>query len=354
MKKVTFFIYDMYTGGGTEKVVSLIANELSKKYDVEIISLYKTADNPFYKLNECVKLKNILTQELTPFKWYIPYLQYKLKKELKKEKTDVFISAGMKYICLTIFMRKYAKYIAWEHYNSFTAKTGSVTWYGRKLAAKYADNIVVLTKRDKENNIRLFKNENKIKHIYNPIEKSIQTYEYNIDSKKIVSSGRLIMQKGFDMLIDVATKVFNKHPDWEWHIYGDGEDRESLEQKVKEKNMQKHVKFLGRTNKMNELYREYAMFVMTSRFEGFAMVNIEAHYAKLPIISFDCNCGPDEIIQEGINGYVVECFDIDKMADKINYLIENPKLRKQMSDNTLLDKEKLNIENIIKEWEKII
>ena len=71
MKKVTFFIYDMYTGGGTEKVVSLIANELSKKYDVEIISLYKTADNPFYKLNECVKLKNILTQELTPFKYSI-------------------------------------------------------------------------------------------------------------------------------------------------------------------------------------------------------------------------------------------------------------------------------------------
>ena len=111
---------------------------------------------------------------------------------------------------------------------------------------------------------------------------------------------------------------------------------------------------MGRTNKMNELYKKYAMYVMTSRFEGFAMVNIEAHYAKLPIISFNCDCGPDEIIQDGVNGYLVRCFDIDMMANKINYLIENPNVRIDMSSNTLLDKDKLQLENIIFKWKKII
>ena len=105
---------------------------------------------------------------------------------------------------------------------------------------------------------------------------------------------------------------------------------------------------------MNEKYKDYAMFVMTSRYEGFAMVNIEAHFAKLPIVSFNCNCGPDEIIQDGINGYLVDCFDTNQMAEKINYLIENSDVRIQMSQNTSLDKEKLDMKNIIKEWEKIL
>lgn len=354
MKKITFFIYNMYAAGGTERVVSLIANELAKENEVEIISLYKTDETPFYKLNANIKLKNIFGDKELNYRFKFHYIKHKVKSFLNGYKTDVFISASMKFIPLTIFMRKNTKFIAWEHFNSFTAKFGSMTWYGRCVAAKYAHNIVVLTKKDMENNIRLFKSASKIKQIYNPIELVECEFKYNIDSKKIVSSGRLSTQKGFDMLVDVAAMVFAKHPDWEWHIYGEGLGRKNLERLIEEKNIGQNLKLMGRTNKMNELYKDYAMFVMTSRYEGFAMVNIEAHYAKLPIVSFNCNCGPDEIIQDGANGYLVDCFDINKMAEKINYLIENPSIRKEMSDKTFLDKEKLQMSNVIKEWEKII
>lgn len=227
-------------------------------------------------------------------------------------------------------------------------------WLGRKLSTKYADKIVVLTKRDMELNKKMFNSDGKIVQIYNPIEATVTKTDYDEGSKKIVTAGRLTSQKGLDMLIEIADRVFKKHSDWEWHIYGDGPMEEELTKKIKEKNLSNNVKLMGKTDKMNELYSEYAMYVMTSRYEGFAMVNIEAHFAKLPIVSFNCNCGPDEIIQDGINGYVVDCFDIEKMAEKINTLIENPDLRKKMSNNTMLDKEKLKMENIIKEWEKII
>lgn len=225
---------------------------------------------------------------------------------------------------------------------------------GRKIAAKYADKIVVLTKKDMQMNIDKYRTRSKIVQIYNPIEEIELSDEYSLTSKKIVSCGRMQYQKGFDILVDVAEKVLKKHPDWEWHIYGDGMQKEMLENLIKEKGLEKNLKLMGRTNNMNALYKEYAMFVMTSRYEGFAMVNIEAHFAKLPIVSFNCNCGPDEIIQDGVNGYLIDCFDIDKMAEKINYLIENPDLRVEMSNNTSLDKEKLKMENIIKEWEKIL
>ena len=354
MKKITFFIYNIYTTGGTEKVVSLIANELSKKYEVELISMCKTKDEPAFKLNKNIKVINIMNKVPEPLRLYFPYLQLKLMKALKNYKTDAFICAGMRYVGLTIFMRRKTKYIAWEHFTSAQTKFLGITWYGRKMASKYADNIVVLTKRDMQKNIEMFNTKSKIDQIYNPIEITKQKVNYDINSKLIVSSGRLCYQKGYDILLDVASKVFEKHPDWQWHIYGDGPEKENLEKSIIEKRLEKNVILKGRTNKMLELYKEYAMFVMTSRFEGFAMVNIEAHYSKLPIVSFDCDCGPDEIIQDGVNGYLIECFDTDKMANKINYLIENPDVRKEMSDNTFLDKEKLQMKNIIKEWDKIL
>lgn len=355
MKKITFFVHGIYKMGGTEKVVILIANELSKKYNVEIISLHREAEKPFYKVDDKVKIINVLERdELKPIKLYYPYFMYKVRKALKNYKTDIFICAGVADVALTTFMRKKAKFITWEHFNALEGKPGGVMWLGRKLSTKFADKIVVLTKRDMELNKKRFHSDGKIVQIYNPIEMTVSKAEYDKNSKKIVTAGRLTGQKGLDMLIDIAEKVFSKHPDWEWHIYGDGPMEKELIQKISEKKLEQNVKLMGRTNKMNEIYPEYAMYVMTSRYEGFAMVNIEAHFAKLPIVSFNCNCGPDEIIQDGVNGYVVDCFDIDKMAEKINTLIENPDLRIEMSQNTMLDKEKLDIKNIIKEWEKIL
>lgn len=354
MRKITFFIYDMYTCGGIEKVVSLIANGMSEKYEVEIISLYKTEETPYYNLNENIKLTYILEKELFPLKLYYPYLMYCTKKKLKNHKTDVFICASMGFVGLNIFMRKRAKYIAWEHANTSIGAFGDKLWLGRLIAAKYADKIVVLTKKDMKMNIDKYKTLDKIVQIYNPIEKVNLSDTYLYDSKKIVSCGRLQYQKGFDILIEVANKVLKKHTDWEWHIYGDGPQKEMLENMIKEKGLANNLRLMGRVKSMNEKYKEYAMFVMTSRYEGFAMVNIEAHYAKLPIVSFNCNCGPDEIIQDGINGYLVDCFNTDQMAEKINYLIENPNVRIEMSKNTILDKEKLEMRNIIKEWEKVL
>lgn len=353
-KKITFFVYDLYQMGGIEKVVTLIANELCLNYDVEIISLYKKSDKPFYKLNSKIKVWNILEEQLDPIKLYYPYLMYKTHKALKNLKTDVFVCAGMGYVGLNIFMRKKAKYVAWEHSNSLNGKVGGIMWLGRKLSAKYADKIVVLTKKDEKINIEKFHSEGKIVQIYNPIEKMEMEYKYNENSKLILSSGRLEPQKGFDMLVEVAKGVLTKHTDWEWHIYGDGPDKEKLQNMINENGLENNLKLMGRTNKMNELYKEYAFFVLTSRYEGFCMVNIEAHYAKLPIVSFKCNCGPEEIIQEGKNGYLIDCFDTKEMVKKINHLIEESSLRKDMSENTMLDKDKLQMSSIITKWHEVI
>ncbi|MBQ9314473.1 MAG: glycosyltransferase family 4 protein [Clostridia bacterium] len=356
MKNIAFFINDIYSCGGTEKVVSLIANALSKWYNITIFSLYKSAEEPAFKINSNVRIIPIFDHKFKNYRLLLPFFRWKIAKEIKKYVIDSFIVAGMKYVPFTYGLLKNVQYIAWDHNNTFSSAVCTRTWFGRVISSKYADKIVVLTDKDRQENIKRFKtNPSKIIRIYNPIEFIKEdNSNYDISSKMLLSSGRICHQKGFDMLVEVASLVFKKHPDWKWHIYGDGADKEKIQNLIDNASLNNNVILMGKTNKMNELYKEYAMFIMTSRYEGFAMVNIEAHYAKLPIVSFDCNCGPDEIIQDGINGYLIDCFNIDKMAEKINYLIEHEEIRKQMSDNTMMDKEKLQPETIINEWKEIL
>lgn len=355
MKKITFFTYDVYPSGGTERVMIMIANELAKKYSVEIISVLKSSDRPSYQINPNIKIIDLNLKKTEPLILHYPFLSMNIKKLLEQYTTDVFICVGMRYVPISIFMNKSAKYIAWEHYNSFVNKRFSVGDIGRRIASKKADRIVVLSDKDRLNNINLFKTkEDKIVRIYNPSDYKELSDKYDINSKRIVSVGRVVNQKGFDYLLEVARNVLNKHQDWQWDIFGDGKDKEELINKVKEYSLENSVFFKGKVSNMKERYKEYAMYVMTSRYEGFPMVNIEAHSARLPIVSFDCPCGPSEMILDGENGYLVDCFNIEKMSEMINYLIENPEIRQEFSDNTTKDKEKLKMSNIIKEWEKII
>ncbi len=131
-------------------------------------------------------------------------------------------------------------------------------------------------------------------------------------------------------------------------------EREIIQQKIDSLNLNNNVFLMGNTNDMYQKYQESSIYVMTSHHEGFPMVLIEAHSYKLPIISFDISCGPNEIVINDKNGYLIEDDNIDEMADKINYLIEHPNVREEMSNNTYLDKDKLKIENIVKQWRDII
>ncbi len=152
----------------------------------------------------------------------------------------------------------------------------------------------------------------------------------------ILSSGRLTYQKGFDLLVDVANKVLPGHPDWQWVILGEGEDRPALEQRIHDAGLDGRLILKGRVDDVDSYYRRSAMFVMTSRFEGLPMVLLEAKAHLLPLVSFDCPTGPSEVIEDGVNGTVVPLGDIDAMAKAINALIDDRTRRieySRMSDS---------------------
>ena len=151
-------------------------------------------------------------------------------------------------------------------------------------------------------------------------------------AKRVIAVGRLDYQKSFDRLILVWEKVHQQMPDWRLDIFGQGEWQEILQGMIDERGLQETVKLNGPTKNIGQEYSESSMIVMSSHYEGFPMVMIEAMACGLPAVSFDFKCGPRDIIKEGENGLVVKDGDIDGLAKAMIALMRDDELRKRMGE----------------------
>lgn len=336
-----------YTAGGTERATFLVANELNKKHKVFVINTCEK--KPYFKLDG-------ITMDYLQGGSMFNRIVF-LTKYLKKNEIDVLITVESLTGIISILAAKFAhcKHIVWEHANYYQNQGSKHIQKIRQLELKNADAYVVLTERDKENFENHFKIKTKLTHIYN-ITDERKSNEYNINSKIIISAGHIRKIKNFIIIPDIAKFVFEKHPDWCWKIYGgeNGEQYLELKQKIKNYGLEKNVLLCGRCNNMDKAYQEASMYVMTSLQEGLPMVLLEAKSNGLPLISFDIETGPSEIIKDGINGYLVQSYDVEIMAAKINELIENPKLRKFMSDSSSVDLQKFDKKAVVDSWINLI
>lgn len=178
------------------------------------------------------------------------------------------------------------------------------------IARKY-DMLVTLTRQD----MGQWKGVDNITAIPNfvPVTATVSP----LTAKRAIAVGRLTHQKGFDMLIDMWTKVAKARPDWTLDIYGNGELRDILQQRIDSLGLQHCVKLRGGTSDIASQFLSSSLFIMTSRWEGLPLVLTEAMSYGLISLSFDCECGPRELISDGESGYLIKPDDIDSMADKV-------------------------------------
>lgn len=214
------------------------------------------------------------------------------------------------------------------------------------LFIKNYDKIVVLTDEDKNTN---WKNNPKITVIPNPLTSPCKE-QSTLNEKKVIAVGRLEYQKKFQSLIKAWTHVAKKHPDWKLEIWGEGSKRVELENLIAKLNLKRHVFLKGYTYNIEFQMLNASIFALSSIFEGFGLVIVEAMSCGLPVVSYACPCGPKDIITEGKDGFLVEINNEEALANKINLLIENEELRKQMSDAAKIKAKKYNIENITTMW----
>ena len=188
-----------------------------------------------------------------------------------------------------------------------------------------------------------------VTYIYNPL--TIQT-EYVSDcvNKKVIAVGRLHKQKGFDYLIDAWKYVYLKHSDWILEIYGEGNLRSTLQTQIDKNGLSNVVLLKGKTDNIVSKYVESSIFVLSSRDEAFGLVITEAEVCGLPIVTFDCPSAPAELVENGINGYVVKMGDVKSLAAKICVLIENEDLRKRMGEESIYVARKFDVKVICEQW----
>jgi glycosyltransferase involved in cell wall biosynthesis len=151
-----------------------------------------------------------------------------------------------------------------------------------------------------------------------------------LDAPVIVAAGRLVAQKGFDLLIDAFAAIAETHPQWEVRIYGGGQDKAQLERQIAERGLAGRVRLMGSTRELGPALAAGSLFVLSSRWEGFGLVIVEAMSRGLPVVSFDCPRGPSDIITPGRDGLLVPEQDTAALGAAMAQLMDDPATRKAM------------------------
>ena len=356
--------------GGIQKITIIKANSLANINGNEVW-LIVTDNNllPIYPLNPKIHLINLNINYFSDdykskfnilkgiiFKRLIH--KKRIKSIIDNIKPDVIISTGtseknfigklplksnpirIREIHMT---KNYRLIAAKTFFQKILAIGGNLIDYYYNI--KFYDKIIVLTEEDKKN----WKNFPNITTIPNPLTSPCQESSL-CQNKKVITAGRLVPQKNFKSLINAWHTISKKHPDWQLEIWGEGELREELQEQIIKLGLENSILLKGYTNNIQSEMLNASLFVLTSIFEGFGLVITEAMSCGLPVVSYACPCGPKDIITEGKDGFLVEVNDEIALANKINLLIENEELRKQMSDTAKIKAEKYNIENITSKW----
>ena len=172
-------------------------------------------------------------------------------------------------------------------------------------------------------------------------------------NKRVITVGRLAEQKGFDLLIDAWNIVHQKYPEWILDIYGNGDDKEKLINRIQQLNLKNAVIIHPPTPQIYERYMQSDFYIMSSRWEGFGLVLAEAMSCGIPCVSFDCPHGPSDIISDQEDGLLVENGNIEQLAEKICYLIEHEDIRKEMGAKARENVKRYLPENVMPQWEKL-
>lgn len=360
-KHIGFLIGNISSKGGAERTFSLIANGLIDYYDITVIS-YVYGEKSAYHLDNRVKVKFLFHKNEKQRERYVlkPFYFSKLRNEIKLFDCIVVVSsaAALGLLCTT-WMRN-LKVITWEQ-TSFANKMymSFKRIILQRIAFLWSDYFISLTNA----NLKLIKNciFSKSKHvaIYNAVDENILNNKvcYDVSSTQIITFARIERVKGLDILVKVAAKVLKKHPKWTWKIYGQIDDKEYFEELNKmttDYDLTNQLHFCSPVDDIVPVLSKSSIYVMTSRYEGLPMSLLEAKAMKLPSVAFDCPTGPSEIIQDGINGDLVPCYDVEIMSEKICDLISNEVKRMAYSDNAHNNIGKFRMENIVQEWRELL
>lgn len=365
--KLVYCLAATYNSGGMERIVISKVNYLAELgYNITIITTEQKGKSSFFPIHDRVQTIDLAinySDDINSF-FFKRIIKYILKKRKHKQLLTKYLNALSPDIVISTFGNEasflyritgkwkkileihFSKYfrIQYERKGIWRLIDIYRSNQDEKLVTHY-DKFIVLTNEDKE----YWGNLANIKVIPNFIHK-IPKVQSNLNEKICIAVGRLTYQKGYDRLIDVWKLVNEKFSDWQLHIYGNGELYDILQKKINDNKLNKVIKIFSPTLQIEEVYKKSSIFLLTSNYEGLPMVLLEAFSYGLPVVSFACKCGPKDLIEDGVNGYLVSNGDIEHFAEKVINLISDKELRQQIGQNAYISIHKYSEANIMNEW----
>lgn len=376
MKKILFVYYQNIHPGGVSRVMINLANELcNQDYQVSILFLME-GENTFYEINSKIKIYTLNSFAHFGFQKINPLLDKYLKKfryrfNLKKyiydfgqwdvlnnwlkknhQNYDVIISSWYKLSSQIAMNKEIAKKtFAWEHSNY---EVGGKIW-GDLLRPKYKNlaGIVCINKASSSYYKTFNSNVYLIPNIIGGSFESIENIDFKSKENQLIYVGRLDQEKNVSAIINIISKIDLK--DFHLKIIGEGSEMENLKKQVEEKKLESKVAFTGRLT-INEIKSELLkskIFLFTSINEAFGMALLEAMFCGNALISYDCNYGPSDIINQN-NGFLVPLNDQKLFTEKLSFLIENNAKLNDLMEASFIDSENWRKEAALKKWKAIL
>lgn len=369
------YIYDSLAGiGGIERIFIQKMNYLADKLNHNIYLITSSqGTHPFiFPLTDKVKHIDLDIRFHSQYAYPFPtriWIKYKLQKLYRKRlqesvnniDPDIIVGTTTWNSDVICQLKCKGKIVIESHCaKPYTAITDHLTngiikdfinkittWQRFRYTEKHCDAIVSLT----QNDTSAWKTPH-VTTIPNMIE-SIPEKSSTCSSHRVIAAGRLTYQKGFNRLIDAWTLVHKRHPKWKLDIYGEGYYKEKMQRQIKENYVEDSITIHPFTSNIFEEYLTSSIFVLSSRYEGFGLVLIEAMSCGIPCVSFDCPYGPAEIINNEEDGILIDNNNIPQMATAICYLIENEEIRKAYGKKAKENAKRFLPENIMPKWEQL-
>lgn len=356
------FVISSLRSGGAERVVSRLANYWAAQgHDVSIVTV-ESSHSDFYDLHH--KVKRIgLGLHAGGRLWAKPFRMIRrvraLRNTFAQGSPDVILSflttINIMTVVACVFMR--VPLILSERTNPRFQKIPLVTRVMRRILYPLAEKVVFVS-RGVANQFSWLPKEN-CSVIYNPIDVqsvpvSFEGLPFPQNRSFFLAIGRLELVKGYDLLLKAYAKIAESFPEWDLLILGDGEERSALSHQAQELGISDRVFMPGRIKNTRAAIRSCGGFVLSSRYEGFPNALVEAMAEGVPVVSFDCQYGPSEIITHMVSGVLVPQSDIDGLANAMAFLACDEKVRSRIGEEGKRGVQKLAIGNIARAWEALI
>ena len=351
--RIVYVIEKMSGIGGMERIITDKMNYLVRHTSHEVVMLLLWHDEKplAYPLDERVKVIRLdvpLQHKLFNFQlstFNSLHALFAFRKTIRQINPDITIYTWV----MGAFLAAFSGWKGRSIYEAHRARhTMRHKWIMSRME-KNVDAVVTLTQQDTND----YPHAKRVVLIPNFTSLNVEKPS-DCTARHCIAVGRLVDVKDFSRLLDIWKKVSEKHPDWHLDIVGDGEERESLQQKIECLNLSSCVTLHGATNDVVSFYINSSIYLMTSRFEGLGIVLIEAQTCGLPIVSLDCDYGPRHIIEDGVTGRLIPYNDDEAMADAICELIDDQEKRQEMGKEALKASQKYQPDNIMSKWKELI